>query len=88
MLTVIGYSTGMIMKKANLHEAKTHLSKLIDLVTQGEEVIICKAGLSVANLVAFQQKKEGKRKGGAWEGKVTIEKDFDILAPSLMWHFK
>ena len=41
------------MKKANLHEAKTHLSKLVDLALKGEEVVICKAGKPVAKLVAI-----------------------------------
>jgi len=75
------------VKKANLHEAKTHLSKLIELVAQGHEVIICKAGLPVAKLVAFRQKK-GKRKAGSWQGKVTIEKDFDSLPEDFMRNFK
>jgi prevent-host-death family protein len=75
------------MKKANLHEAKTHLSKLIELVIQGEEVVICKAGTPVAKLIAFRQKKE-TRKPGAWKGKVKIEKDFDELPENFMSFFK
>ena len=75
------------MKKANLHEAKTNLSKLVELAAQGQEVIICKAGHPIAKLVAFRQKK-GKRKPGAWEGKVTIEKDFDKLPEKFMKYFK
>lgn len=75
------------MKKANLHEAKTNLSKLIELVIQGEEVIICKAGNPVAKLIAFRPKKE-KRKPGIWKGKVKIEKDFDKLPADFMRYFK
>lgn len=75
------------MKKANLHEAKTNLSKLVDLVSKGEEVIICKAGHPVAKLVAFSPKNES-RKPGAWAGKVTIEKDFDKLPSDFMEYFK
>ncbi len=75
------------MKKANLHEAKTHLSKLIDYVIQGEEVVICKSGTPVAKLIPFQEKKE-KRKPGLWKGKVKIEKDFDKLPEDFMRFFK
>jgi prevent-host-death family protein len=75
------------MKKANLHEAKTNLSKLVDLVIKGEEVIICKAGHPVAKLVSFRPKKE-VRKPGAWQGKVVIEKDFDELPNDFMRYFK
>lgn len=75
------------MKKANLHEAKTNLSKLVDLVAQGEEVIICKAGHPVAKLVAISHEKK-ERKAGAWKGKVKIAKDFDTLPADFMRYFK
>ncbi len=75
------------MKKANLHEAKTNLSKLVDLVSQGEEVIICKAGHPVAKLIAFHPPKK-ERRPGAWKNKVSIKKDFDILPPDFMRNFK
>lgn len=66
------------MKKTNLLEAKTNLSKLIELAAQGEEIIICKAGVPMAKLVALKTHKK-KRKPGVWAGKVKIEEDFDIL---------
>ncbi len=75
------------MKKTNLHEAKTNLSKLVDLAQHGEEIIICKAGNPVAKLIAYKPKKE-KRKPGTWAGKVTIKKDFDKLPEDFMKYFK
>lgn len=75
------------MKKANLHEAKTNLSKLIELAIKGEEIIICKAGNPVAKIVALKPKKE-KRKPGIWKGKVKIKNDFDKLPKSFMRHFE
>jgi prevent-host-death family protein len=75
------------MKKTNLHDAKTNLSKLVELVAKGEEVIICKAGHPVAKLVAFRKKKK-TRKPGAWQGKVKIAKDFDTLPSDFMEYFK
>lgn len=59
------------MKKITLHEAKKHFSKLIDLVMQGQEVVICKSGNPVARLIPFTYEKK-VRKPGVWAGKVTI----------------
>ena len=64
------------MQMANIHEAKTNLSKLIEKVEKGNEVIIAKAGKPVAKLVAYKPKKE-LRKPGIWKGKVWISPDFD-----------
>lgn len=75
------------MKKANLHEAKTNLSKLVELARKGEEVIICKAGIPIAKLIAFHPPKK-IRKAGAWAGKIIIKKDFDILPDDFMKNFK
>lgn len=75
------------MKKPNLHEAKTNLSKLIESVLNGEDVVICKAGKPVARLIKFQENKE-PRKAGAWKGKVKIAKDFDELPADFMKYFE
>lgn len=75
------------LKKANLHEAKTNLSKLVELVTKGQEVIICRAGVPVAKLVAIDTTKK-KREPGTWKGKITIEDDFDELPDDLMGYFE
>ena len=78
------------MKKANLHEAKTHLSKLVDLASKGEEVIICRAGEPVARLTAIKGKKSVKktRKAGAWKGKVKMSDDFDETPKEFMKYFE
>ncbi len=44
------------MKAVNIHEAKTHLSRLVARASEGEEVVIAKAGRPVAKLVGIQQK--------------------------------
>ncbi len=75
------------MKKANLHEAKANLSKLVELVAKGQVVIICKAGIPVAKLIAIDIPKK-ERQPGVWAGKVTIEKDFDVLPDDFMGYFK
>lgn len=54
----------------NVHEAKTHLSRLLERVERGEEVVIARAGKPVARLVAVEPKKTrgiwGKYKGQIW----------------------
>ena len=58
----------------NIHEAKTHLSKLIERVLKGEEIIIGKAGKPVAKLAPYTPKKV---KLGVLKGKIEISEDFD-----------
>jgi prevent-host-death family protein len=66
------------MEITNIHEAKTHLSRLIERVAAGEEIILGKAGKPIARLVPFRQAgAHPKRKAGAWKGKVRISTDFD-----------
>jgi prevent-host-death family protein len=60
----------------NMHEAKTHLSKLVERVEGGEEIVISRAGKPAAMLVPVpREKKPGKRKLGQWEGKVKLPSD-------------
>ena len=75
------------MQIANIHEAKSHLSKLIDLAFQGEDVVICKAGKPLVRLIKYQKTSQ-PRIPGAWKGKVTISKDFDELPDSFMAAFR
>ena len=53
------------MSVVNIHEAKTHLSRLLEAVAAGEEVIIAKAGKPVAKLVPIEKPKRvpGRLKG-------------------------
>ena len=60
----------------NMHEAKTTLSKLVDLASAGEEVIIAKAGKAVAILKPYTEAKQ-KRKPGALKGKKLDMTEFD-----------
>ena len=65
------------MKTINIHKAKTHLSKLIQQVLEGEEVVIAKYGKPLVRLEAYHPTRQ--RTPGAWKGKVWIADDFDIL---------
>ncbi len=58
----------------NISEAKTNLSKLIDMVYHGEKVVIAKNNLPIADLVIH--KPTGKRKLGLLAGKLTVPDDF------------
>lgn len=64
------------MITANIYEAKTQLSKLIEQVINGKEVVIAKAGKPVAKLTAYKPAKEN-RKPGQLKGKIFIPDDFD-----------
>lgn len=75
------------MQLTNIHQAKTQLSKLVELAFKGEEIIICKAGKPMAKLVKYQQNQKD-RVPGAWKGKVFISDDFDELPESLAAAFR
>jgi prevent-host-death family protein len=64
------------MQQVNMHEAKTHFSKLIQKVLNGEEVIIAKGNKPVAKLVSIDGAKP-KRKLETAKGKIKIAPDFD-----------
>jgi prevent-host-death family protein len=69
--------------KVNIHDAKTHFSKLVDRVANGEEIIIAKAGHPVVKLVPLETPKKGKRPLGLYKGQIWISPDFDDPDPEL-----
>ncbi len=64
------------MIEVNIHEAKTHLSRLLVRVMAGEEVIIAKAGQPVARIVPVEQVPGGRVLGGD-KDRIWIAQDFD-----------
>ncbi|VAX25784.1 Prevent host death protein, Phd antitoxin [hydrothermal vent metagenome] len=64
----------------NIHEAKTHFSRLLARVSEGEEVIIAKAGRPIARLVSIVQKPKQRLPGSAKE-KIVLSDDFDAPLP-------
>jgi prevent-host-death family protein len=64
----------------NIHEAKTHLSRLLARASSGEEVIIARAGKPIARLVPIKEK-PAQREPGSAAGKVVIMPDFDAPLP-------
>jgi prevent-host-death family protein len=72
----------------NVHEAKTHFSKLLARVAGGEEIVLGKAGKPVARLVPLATS-PGPRRPGSARGKFVIRKDFDAPLPkALRKHFE
>lgn len=69
------------MHEVNVHDAKTHLSRLLADVERGEEVVISRAGKPVARLVPIVAP-AGPRVLGADKGKVVIADDFDAPLPA------
>ncbi len=64
----------------SIHEAKTHLSRLLARVMGGEEIIIAKAGKPIARLVRFEAS-PAERVPGSARGKIVIAPDFENPLP-------
>jgi prevent-host-death family protein len=74
------------VKQVNVHDAKTNLSRLLEAVSEGEEIIISRAGKPVARLVPFSPR---TRPLGTDKGLVTIADDFDApLPPEVLSDFE
>ena len=67
-------------RTVNIHEAKTHLSRLVEQAAAGEEIIIAKAGKPVARLVPLEARPQHKRLG-LLKGKIRVPDDFDDPLP-------
>jgi len=66
--------------KVNIHDAKTHFSRLLAMVGSGEEVIISRAGTPIARLVPYDRGLEPRRAGTA-KGAVMVNDNFDDPLP-------
>jgi prevent-host-death family protein len=64
----------------NVHEAKTHFSKLLERVNHGEEIVIAKAGMPVARLIPYGEKL-AKRIPGSAKGQIQLKTNFDDPLP-------
>lgn len=70
------------MEILNIHEAKTHLSRLIQRVLLGEKIVIAKSGRPLISLVPYESSEKKKRKGGGWKGLIDIKGDFNDPLPT------
>ncbi len=73
----------LVMRIVNVSQAKATLSKLIEEVRSGKEVVLAKAGKPVAKIVPIERAPIDRTLGGSWKGKVKIANDFDELPPEL-----
>ena len=68
------------MRTVNMHEAKTHFSRLLEAAAAGEEVVIAKAGRPVAKLTPLEAPKpDVSRRFGFMKGEFTVPDDFDTM---------
>ena len=67
--------------KVNIHKAKTHFSRLLQRVAEGEEVTIARAGVPVARLVGVERPQTAVRPMGMDRGLIEIADDFDAPLP-------
>ncbi|MSQ48870.1 MAG: type II toxin-antitoxin system Phd/YefM family antitoxin [Betaproteobacteria bacterium] len=67
------------MDTVNIHEAKTQLSRLIERVCAGEEIIIARGGRPVARLAPLAPRRP--RRLGLLKGKIWVAKDFNAPLP-------
>ncbi|HTC11925.1 MAG TPA: type II toxin-antitoxin system Phd/YefM family antitoxin [Acetobacteraceae bacterium] len=75
------------MQTVNIHEAKTHLSRLVETAAGGETVVIAKAGKPVAKLIAVDTPSaQCARRIGFMEGQFTVPDDFDTMGATEIEH--
>ncbi len=76
------------MATVNVHDAKTHFSRILSRVESGEEIVIVKTGKPVARMVPLFEK-VSKRTPGSAKGKVVIKKGFyEPLPESILDEFE
>ncbi|OGT47506.1 MAG: antitoxin [Gammaproteobacteria bacterium RIFCSPHIGHO2_12_FULL_41_15] len=68
------------MRIVNIHEAKTHFSKLVNAVLQGEEIVIAKSGHPLIKLMPYTAEPV-QRKGGQLKGMFLLAENFDAPLP-------
>jgi prevent-host-death family protein len=74
------------MRQVNVHEAKTQLSRLLQEVEDGEEIVIARAGKPVAKLVAHQLERKAREPGWG-KGRIWMAPDFDEFDEQLARDF-
>ena len=64
------------MIKVNIHQLKTHLSKYIDRIAQGETILVCKRNVPIAEIRPVPQARQAKRPIGLARNRLKIPKSF------------
>ncbi len=71
------------MEVVNMHEAKTHLSRLIEKAVNGESFVIAKSGTPLVKVVALDTPKSATRLG-FMSGEIAVPSDFDRMGDKLI----
>lgn len=74
------------MQVVNIHEAKTHLSRLVERAAQGESFVIAKAGRPMVKVTALQADTAPPRRLGFMVGQLTVPDDFDRMGSGEIAH--
>jgi len=75
------------MKTVNIHQAKTHLSKLIERASKGESFVIAKAGKPVVKVTALNAPSAAEvRRLGFMAGQISVPDDFDRMGREEIEH--
>jgi len=72
----------VVMKQVNMHEAKTHLSRLVDEAAAGQSFVICKAGKPMVRVTSLAQSDEAapvRSRLGMLRGQFSVPEDFDSM---------
>ncbi len=64
------------MVKLNIHQAKTHLSRYLELLKSGEHIVICSRNIPVAEIHALPKDEKKPRRLGLSKGEVEIGDEF------------
>ncbi|WJH42046.1 type II toxin-antitoxin system prevent-host-death family antitoxin [Aliirhizobium terrae] len=67
------------MKTVNIHEAKTHLSRLVEEAANGEGFVIAKAGKPMVKVVPLDEAPKQKRRIGFLDGQFSVPDDLDTM---------
>ena len=67
------------MQTVNMHEAKTHLSRLVEAAARGEPFIIARAGKPLVKVVRIDAPEAGARRAGFLAGEIKVPEDFDRM---------
>jgi len=81
-VVLVKTNQGGFMQIANIQEAKTHLSQLVERALAGEEVLIARAGHPLVQLTPISVETK-PRQGGQRRGSLTIADDFDAPDPEI-----
>lgn len=68
------------MEIVNIQDGEAQLSRILERVERGEEIVIARAGVPIARLSRYRAS-QPKRQGGQWKGKVWMSDDFDTPLP-------